>query len=416
MSDKLKHARPPQSLDFPIVVEECFFEPGQYISEGDQLYIFKDSAGRKVIMRSPLTGSVAEGPVAVGSALPKGMPVVGVYTTDSAGTKADTRTAQQAAPEKPATESPVADNGPTSGAGSSDGVSQAVEKARENAPSGFMQKFWSSDKPGVSWGGVGPIFKLVIFYALLVLIFNLALRITFPDLALENRLLPSIGLILLAIWLTLLTASRWRRRPSPIGLYTTLIPLVIAGIFISILPDRELAKATGFRADRLWAFFHQPGNNDAPPVTKSAPSSEPEPPSASAPSRCFVEIVQHCEGAYSSTVKNWSIVKRHESNLPADLCTEGLQALAYTPYSGELSYPSDFPARFKPAVEPMLKRFEQGVKTQHADCAVMPWSSATLKIVPNEELAQIPGGKRKCTSSPQPTASDSVSSYVCARF
>ncbi len=214
MSDKLKRARPPQSLDFPIVVEECFFEPGQHIYEGDKLYIFKDSASRTVIMRSPLTGSVAEGPVSVGSALPKGMPVVGVHVRDSSSSAADTQTTKKEAQEKSAAEEPASDVEQPSGTGASSKVSQAVEKAREKAPSKLMQKFWSRNKPGVTWGGVGPVFRLVIFYLFLVLIFNLALRITFPDLALENRVLPSIGLILLATWLTLLTAGRWRRRPE----------------------------------------------------------------------------------------------------------------------------------------------------------------------------------------------------------
>lgn len=416
MSDKLTHARPPQSLDFPIVVEECFFKPGQHISEGDKLYIFKDASGRKVIMRSPLTGNVAEGPVSVGSALPKGMPVVGVYATDSSGIKTNKRTDQKAAPEKPATAKPVRDTAHTPGANSSDKVSQAVKTARETAPSGLMRRFWSSDNPEVTWGGAGPAFRLAIFYALLVVIFNLALRIAFPDLGLESRVLPSIGLILLAVWLTLLKASRWRRRPSPAGLYATLIPLVMAGLFVSILPDKGLAKATGFRADNLWAFFNQPGNNNAPPVTKSSPSSEPVPSSVSEPSRCLVEIVQHCDGAYSSNVSKWSIVKRYESKLPADLCSQGVQAMAYNADSGEFSYPGDFPSRFKPTVEPMLETFEQGLKTHHANCSVMPWSAATLKIIPREELSTMPGGNRKCTSSPQPTGSDSVSSYVCARF
>jgi hypothetical protein len=126
-------------------------------------------------------------------------------------------------------------------------VEQDVIRERENAPSAIYRSLWVADKPGVTWGGVGPVIRMCLSILVFALLANVLFRLAFPDRTLDQMAIPSVLGALLAIYLTVRLVRKWKRRPSPKGFIFPFIVTTMISIMGGILPDDAIFDMTGIR-------------------------------------------------------------------------------------------------------------------------------------------------------------------------
>lgn len=437
----LTRIRPPAQARYPVEVQACHVAAGQQVAAGDPLYELRDAAGRRMLMRAPRAGQVVEGPVPTGALIPEGMPVLGLRPIAAAGPEKDgseTDRSEVDRSETDKTETGATEEGSGPGPATASEVPPAVQRERDASRSALLRAIWTADSPDVRWGGVAPVLRMAGLFLLVLLGLQLLLRMVMPDLKVEALILPALVTTVIAALLTLRAVRRWQRRPSPLGLVLPMIALTSAGLMMSLVPDRELDRATGFDPAELPRNLatlirgsEEPATGPSPRTpaakedrpekvaTSATPPSRPALPAASParpkpddpqimPPGCYLQVFQYCNRPYSDRVPLAMVIRFEGQDFPKELCGDQMYLYSYYPHLD--SHDTNIPAGYQREMRQRIEDFREGLKANHPECRVGPDTTVTLNIRPADQMDEF---SRTCWKEPVKT---NYNTPICARF